>query len=143
MALAFSLVAVLIVTVPSALGGPPDSAELVKDINPSGSSTPSTARTAVVNGVLYFIADNGVDGDELWRSDGTSDGTFQVRNIGPGAADGLDGTSNFASIGDTLYFEADNGSDGNELWKSDGTAAGTVQVANITWPRRLAATPPS
>ncbi len=33
---------------------------------------------------LYFIADNGEHGFELWRSDGTSDGTRMVKDINPG-----------------------------------------------------------
>jgi ELWxxDGT repeat protein len=39
---------------------------LVKDIWPGGGSSVPFALTNV-NGVLYFGADNGVQGDELWR----------------------------------------------------------------------------
>ncbi len=111
---------------------------LVKDINPgSGSPTgPSTGPfprdqsylTAVGN-TLFFTADNGVNGTELWKSDGTEAGTVLVKDIRPGSS-----SSNLRSltaVGNTLFFTADDGVNGRELWKSDGTAAGTVLVADI------------
>src|SRR5262245_32557043 len=37
-----------------------------------------------VNGTLFFAANDGVAGVELWRSDGTETGTLQVKEIRPG-----------------------------------------------------------
>ena len=42
---------------------------LVKDIFIEGSSSPSNLTN--VNGTLYFTADDGMHGTELWKSDGT------------------------------------------------------------------------
>ena len=39
-----------------------------------------------VNGTLYFEADDGVHGNELWKSDGTDAGTTMVKDIFPGGA---------------------------------------------------------
>ena len=38
-------------------------------------------RTAVMGGVLYFFADDGIHDWELWRSDGTLSGTYIVKDI--------------------------------------------------------------
>src|SRR4051794_37752518 len=38
---------------------------------------------AVLNGISYFTANDGINGEELWRSDGTAAGTWTVKNINP------------------------------------------------------------
>jgi ELWxxDGT repeat protein len=108
---------------------------LVRDINPGTGSAfgwwwPNTWFTNV-NGTLYFVANDGTTGLELWKSDGTSTGTRLVRNINPG------GNSSYprylTNVSGTLFFSADDGTKGHELWKSDGTPGGTVLVRDI-WP---------
>ncbi|MBX3412267.1 MAG: hypothetical protein KF708_06075 [Pirellulales bacterium] len=100
---------------------------LVKDINPSGSSSP--AESVNVGGILYFAASDGTNGRELWRSDGTEAGTAMLGNINSGAGDS--DPQNLVNVGGTLYFTADDGFRGRELWKSDGTPAGTEIVKDI------------
>ena len=82
---------------------------------------------------IYFKANNGSASDanstggELWRSDGTSEGTYLVKDIRPGSVSGLQG--DLVVFGNNLYFPAnDNSGNGTELWRSDGTAEGTVMV---------------
>jgi len=65
---------------------------------------------------LFFAATDG-SGTELWRSDGTAEGTVPVKAIGP------DGIYRFVAAGGAFYFAS-----GNTLWKSDGTETGTVPV---------------
>jgi ELWxxDGT repeat protein len=82
-----------------------------------------------INGVLYFTANDGVNGYELWKSDGTAAGTVLVKDIWAGSSSSY--ALNLASVNGTLYFRANDGVNGYELWKSDGTAAGTVLVKDI------------
>jgi ELWxxDGT repeat protein/VCBS repeat-containing protein len=96
-----------------------------------------------VGSTLFFSADDGTSGPELWKSNGTSAGTVRVKDIRPGAS-GAD-PSYLTPVGSTLFFSADDGASGLELWKTDGTAAGTVLVKDIlpgavsSYPRHLTA----
>jgi ELWxxDGT repeat protein len=86
------------------------------------------ASTPVANGLLYFAADDGVHGQELWVSDGTAGGTHMVLDIHP---TGSSNPFNFVPFGTGILFSADDGTHGLELWKSDGTAGGTVLVKDV------------
>jgi ELWxxDGT repeat protein len=81
-----------------------------------------------VASTLFFAADEGVAGRELWKSDGTAAGTVRVSNIN---ATGNSDPYAFAEFLGLLFFSADDGSNGREIWRSDGTTAGTVMVKGI------------
>ncbi|MEO5563782.1 MAG: ELWxxDGT repeat protein [Chitinophagaceae bacterium] len=101
---------------------------LLKDINP-GSATSNIGYLTDVNNILFFAANDGVNGMELWKSDGTSGGTVLVKDIRTGS--GSSSIGYLTDVNGTLFFVANNGTQGTELWKSDGTEAGTVIVKDI------------
>ncbi len=103
----------------------------IKDINPGPGDALDAAYADPVNigGLVYFVANDGQSGSELWRSDGTANGTTRVKDIRTGMASALPG--DLTNVGNVLYFTADDGQSGRELWKSDGTAVGTIRVKDI------------
>ena len=120
---------------------------LVKDIDPrppytgfmQGNSSPTSLVDA--GGTLLFFADDGQHGPELWKSDGTTDGTVMVRDINPGP----EGSNAFpmlsqpmAVLNGVAYFTANETGVGRKLWRSDGTVAGTYPVSDV-----LFAAPPA
>ena len=103
---------------------------LVKDINP-GSPGSGNTKITDVNGTLYFWADDGTYGYELWKSNGTEVGTVLVKDINPGSDWSFVLVGESTNVNDTLFFAADDGTHGDELWKSNGTEVGTVLVKDI------------
>jgi ELWxxDGT repeat protein len=69
-----------------------------------------------VSGTLFFRADDGTTGRELWRSDGTAAGTVLVKDINPGPASSS--PNELTAVNGTLFFRADDGTTGVELWKT-------------------------
>jgi ELWxxDGT repeat protein len=78
---------------------------------------------------LYFVANDGASGIELWTSDGTSHGTLLVRDLMPGPESSS--PSSLTAAGGKLFFAANDGEHGNELWQTDGTAEGTKLVQDL------------
>jgi len=123
---------------------------MVVDIYPgtmgNGEGYPSSpSYITVFEDYMYFAASN-ASGKELWKSDGTENGTSQVKDIWPGStgssvgpvtASNLDTThqsrNKFAIMGDNFYFTTKTCSTSRctNLWKSDGTENGTVPVTDF------------
>jgi ELWxxDGT repeat protein len=84
-----------------------------------------------------FFANDGEHGRELWRTDGTTSGTWIVKDIQPGpVGSNWPGTFSYpgaiSGAGASVHlFAADDGIHGDELWKTDGTEAGTTLVADL------------
>lgn len=104
----------------------------VKDVAPGTESGILTVGhvLASMGNTVYFIANDGVHGTELWRSDGTDAGTMLVKDIYPGNGSGVS-YFGLTVYRDNLYFAANDGVSGYELWRSDGTETGTVRVKDI------------
>lgn len=114
---------------------------MLKDINTSGDSNPGrianlTHRNTITfrnftefNGKLYFSANDGIKGDELWVTDGTTAGTQMLKDIRPGGLGGA--PCEFTEYNGKLFFNANDGTNGAELWVTDGTTAGTQMLIDI------------
>lgn len=116
--------------------GTPDGTVLVKQIDLTSTSSfpfhPVNPFVAV-DDHFYFVADDGVTGYELWKSDGTTAGTTLVNDLYPGPEGAFNNASRayLTAMDGLLYFAADDGVAGLELWQSDGSAAGTTLVADL------------
>lgn len=118
--------------------GTTDGTKLLKLINPGNSGgTGSNSfsyriKTVTVGNKLFFTANDGRSGLELWVSDGTSAGTRQVKDIREGSASSISPfNTSLTAAANQVFFWANDGITGNELWRSDGTFSGTQQVADI------------
>ena len=76
--------------------------------------------------MLFFVASDLSNGRELWKSDGSADGTTLVKDISPGLANSC--PRFLEPVNGVLFFNA-NG----QLWKSDGTESGTILVKNFNY----------
>jgi len=99
-------------------------AEMVEDaipgggIRPGGQSSYPNSLTNV-NGTLFFSANDGVNGPELWRIDDSGiaemvEDAIPGGGIRPGAYGSYPG--NLTNANGTLFFNADDGVSGSELW---------------------------
>lgn len=90
---------------------------------------------------VFFIGDSadkdGVTyGDELWVTDGTTEGTHMVKDINTEVNANKDnGSTNGAAIAhfcnfynEKLFFKAWSWNSGNEPWATDGTEEGTYEI---------------
>jgi ELWxxDGT repeat protein len=112
--------------------GVSQAASIIMDINTgSANSLPNVFTVCGGLNCIFFVADNGITGAELWKYDIATKTSTLVKDINPGATgSGITSiTSNFAGNG--IIFNANDGTSGNELWKSDGTSAGTSMVVDI------------
>ena len=118
---------------------------MVKDINPVirvaedslCDSFPHSFKE--FNNYLYFVADDGIGGEELWKTNGTYSGTVLVKNIN--ASDSS--SPKFLTAGSSrLFFYANDGINGLELWSTTGTAESTQMIKNINLPEQISSSQP-
>ena len=89
----------------------------------------SSPESPIALGDRVVFAVNALDGQELWVSDGTEEGTISLVQL----CDGY-----FAScppelirLGGLVIFATMDEETGQELWRSDGTVGGTVRIADL------------
>ncbi|WP_183101114.1 ELWxxDGT repeat protein [Nocardioides pelophilus] len=116
---------------------------MVKDIHPGpGSGLAGTTdprwlpNLTAVGDDLFFTADDDVHGRELWKTDGTANGTVRLSLLpdSPRYSYYLPHqvpVRKLTRVGSTLYFIGRDHTRGQQIWSSDGTRAGTVRVTNL------------
>jgi ELWxxDGT repeat protein len=86
-------------------------------------------------GLLFFVAGNTTDGAEsfwLWRSNGTTGGTFPLVDLGINSLGSAGPLSFLAPFQDGVVFIVhDRARRAWSLWGSDGTRTGTHQIATL------------
>nr|AIF06417.1 hyalin repeat-containing protein [uncultured marine group II/III euryarchaeote KM3_192_B10] len=85
-----------------------------------------------VGTTLYFDADDGNSGRELWAHDTSTGSTTRVADIysGSGSSDPGD-DAGFTAVGTKIYFDAYDVTAGRELWAYDTTSGSASRVADI------------
>ncbi len=109
---------------------------IVKDINTGGSSHPQFLMD--FENTLYFVANNGDAGIEVWKSDGSDSGTVMLKDINP-YGNGIMTTNDpskainprFTKLNGELFFIATDSTNNFELWKTDGSSSNTIKVKEI------------
>ncbi len=98
---------------------------ILEDINPGGSSDPYEMTN--VGGVVYFNADDGSHGHELWRTDGTT--TEMLADVKTGPGDSF--PDEFVALGGKVYFTAAGPGEGRELWAYDPVLESAARVKDV------------
>lgn len=82
----------------------------------------------VFSDTILFVA-NKESGGDLWRTDGSPEGTYLVKEF-TSDPEGSS-TGGFFQAGEVVYFSANDGVHGFELWRTDGSTEGTRLVKDI------------
>ncbi|RKG88409.1 ELWxxDGT repeat protein [Corallococcus terminator] len=94
-------------------------------VGPFGhASSGITALGVALDGVALFMGNDPATGMELWKTDGTPEGTVLVKDLVPGETNGQ--TWRFTRMGQSAFFIGGLAMD--QLWRSDGTPEGTTVV---------------
>jgi trimeric autotransporter adhesin len=96
----------------------------------SGADSSYPNHKILFNNKVYFSANNGITGVELWVADYNTLSFSLVLDINSTGSSNP-ATFGFKKAGAFLYFAADDGLVGSELWVTDGTGAGTQLLADI------------
>lgn len=108
-------------------------AKMIADINKTTRSGVHSSSAAIMKNVLYFVGgDQAEAGQELWRTDGTAQGTYMVKDIIKGEYSSY--PKNIYATESKLFFTAMNKNGDNVLHVSDGTEKSTKEYPGLIKP---------
>lgn len=117
--------------------GADEGTALLKDINLSSGAYDDLTFGVnpgfmVAGSNLFFFANDGINGREVWKTDGSTAGTALVKNLNNAAASSYFEASATFAVGNKIAFmSASAPGEAYEMWLSDGTSLGTVLVKNV------------
>ena len=95
-------------------------------------SDPGESLSIVVGDTIYFDADDGSTGRELWAYNTSNETSWQVINIGGGSASSNPGNTMEILVGDTIYFNAYDSNTGYYgMWAHNTSNGTTWQAADF------------
>ncbi|MFY0527973.1 ELWxxDGT repeat protein [Archangium gephyra] len=101
-----------------------------------GDGLPNAFSFTALGNQVFFLGHEAGHGYELWKTDGTPEGTVRVGELRPGPASGVPSTVGpgqllaLEDVGLLLFFGTD-GVHGLEPWVTDGTAEGTSLLGDL------------
>ena len=124
--LTLALALLLVAAIPVRGATPPTLQQI--DLRPMAESS-NPGELISFAGKIFFSANDGTNGQELWRTDGAPDathtGTELACDIATGAGESSS-PSNLVVYGDHLYFQATNGD--SEMYRTNGEINGCEEV---------------
>ena len=85
----------------------------------------------LIGDTIYFAANDGNDGHELWAHNTSNTTTWQVADIRNGVHGSRPGAGSSVLVGDTIYFDADDWVYYRELWAHSASNHTTWLVTDI------------
>ena len=94
-------------------------------------SDPGQYMSLLVGDTIYFDADDGTTGRELWAYNTSNETYWRVADINNGSGGSNPGYNMEILVGDTIYFDANDGNTGWELWAHNTSNGTTWQAVDI------------
>jgi ELWxxDGT repeat protein len=124
-------------------GGTDATTALLKDINTGHANADSSNPNNffLLGTTVLFTATDATHGEEIWKTDGTADGTIILKDINPGAPSstnieiipgfGFPIFFGFHAYNNRAFFQATDGASYGEVWSTDGTPGNTALLKDI------------
>ena len=107
-----------------------DQIELVKDVFP-GKNSSLPREFTLLNDTLFFVADDGTSGPEVWKMDSADLRPVRITFLSSERNSNLGQPGGLVACNGLIYFAATDAAHGRELWVTDGTKKGTRMTSDI------------